>query len=155
PKDRRVDPALMDGFRRFALEAAAGRKTFLLTHSALVPESYAGTAETADFLIHALGGTPKSSQVTWAEGWTQTRAFAKGRFLVLGFAGTEGVDHMNHLRRISLLWKRYLASASELFRDDYSRFPPGWLTRPIGQLNAAIQEYHYLPHRGVPLGPWS
>ena len=22
------------------------------------------------------------------------------------------------------------------------------------QLNAAIQEYHYLPHRGVPLGPW-
>src|SRR5262249_50685014 len=23
------------------------------------------------------------------------------------------------------------------------------------QLNAAIQEYHYLPHRGVPLGPWA
>ncbi len=22
-------------------------------------------------------------------------------------------------------------------------------------MNAAIQEYHYLPHRGVPLGPWS
>ena len=30
----------------------------------------------------------------------------------------------------------------------------GRLTRPIGQLNGAIQEYHYLPHRGVPLGPW-
>jgi rhamnogalacturonan endolyase len=27
--------------------------------------------------------------------------------------------------------------------------------RPVGQLNAAIQEYHYLPHRGVPLGPWA
>ena len=47
------------------------------------------------------------------------------------------------------------ASAGELFRDDFSRFPPGWLTRPIGQLNGAIQEYHYLPHRGVPLGPWA
>ena len=34
-------------------------------------------------------------------------------------------------------------------------FPPGWLTRPVGQLNGAIQEYHYLPHRGVPLGPWA
>jgi hypothetical protein len=45
--------------------------------------------------------------------------------------------------------------AAELFRDDFSAFPPGWLTRPIGQLNAAIQEYHYVPHRGVPLGPWA
>jgi len=50
PKDRRVDPALMDGFHRFAVEAAAGRKTFLLTHSALVPDGYASTAEAADFL---------------------------------------------------------------------------------------------------------
>jgi hypothetical protein len=45
--------------------------------------------------------------------------------------------------------------ADELFRDDFSGFPTGWLTRPVGQLNAAIQEYHYLPHRGVPLGPWA
>ena len=44
---------------------------------------------------------------------------------------------------------------ADLFRDDFSRFPPGWLTRPVGQLNGAIQEYHYLPHRGVPLGPWA
>ncbi len=44
--------------------------------------------------------------------------------------------------------------AADLFRDDFSRFPPGWLSTPVGQLNAAIQEYHYLPYRGVPLGPW-
>jgi hypothetical protein len=43
----------------------------------------------------------------------------------------------------------------DLFHDDFSRFPPGWLTSPMGSLNAAIQEYHYLPHRGVPLGPWA
>lgn len=42
----------------------------------------------------------------------------------------------------------------DLLRDDFSRFPPGWLSQPVGQLNAAIQEYHYLPHRGVPLDPW-
>jgi hypothetical protein len=45
--------------------------------------------------------------------------------------------------------------AADLFHDDFSGFPAGWLTRPIGQLNAAIQEYHYLPHRGVPLSPWA
>src|SRR5262245_48810174 len=41
--------------------------------------------------------------------------------------------------------------AADLFRDDFSKFPPGWLSSPVGLLNAAIQEYHYLPHRGVPL----
>jgi hypothetical protein len=46
------------------------------------------------------------------------------------------------------------AFAGDLFRDDFSRYPPGWLTSPVGTLNAAIQEYHYLPHRGVPLDPW-
>ena len=46
------------------------------------------------------------------------------------------------------------ASAADLFRDDFSHFPPGWLTNPVGTLNAAIQEYHYLPNRGVPLGKW-
>src|SRR5215471_7010500 len=44
--------------------------------------------------------------------------------------------------------------AADLFRDDFSHFPPGWLTSPVGTLNGAIQEYHYLPNRGVPLGPW-
>src|SRR3954454_5343333 len=46
----------------------------------------------------------------------------------------------------------------ELFHDDFSRFRPGWLSRPEmtpnGALNGAIQEYHYLPHRGVLLAPW-
>ena len=46
-------------------------------------------------------------------------------------------------------------STGDLFYDDFSRFPPGWLSTPVGQLNGAIQEYHYLPHRGVPTGPWA
>lgn len=47
------------------------------------------------------------------------------------------------------------AGAADLFHDDFLHFPPGWLTNPVGTLNAAIQEYHYLPHRGVPLGAWA
>jgi hypothetical protein len=120
PKDRRVDPALMDDFRRFAIEAAAGRKTFLLTHSALIPDGYASTGEVADYLIDAVGGKPEPAKVEWAEGWIQTRAFAKGRFVVLGFAGTEGADHMSHLRQIGKLWKRYLAIPARPKADESS-----------------------------------
>lgn len=46
------------------------------------------------------------------------------------------------------------AAAGDLFQDDFSRLPPGWLSEPVGLLNAAIQEYHYLPHRGVQTAPW-
>src|SRR3974377_1094408 len=55
---------------------------------------------------------------------------------------------------VLVLWGGAALAAADLFRDDFSRFPPGWLTFPVGTLNGAIQEYHYLPGRGVPLGPW-
>jgi hypothetical protein len=65
-------------------------------------------------------------------------------------------QHLKHLVWLSaLLACCATCAAGELFRDDFSSFPSGWLTRPVGQLNAAIQEYHYLPQRGVPLGPWA
>jgi hypothetical protein len=44
--------------------------------------------------------------------------------------------------------------AVQLFADDFSCFPPGVLSAPLGQLNGAIQEYHYIEHRGVPRHPW-
>jgi hypothetical protein len=47
------------------------------------------------------------------------------------------------------------AFAGELFRDDFSRIPPRALSAPVKDLTNAIQEYHYLPHRGVPTGPWA
>ncbi|HEV3167798.1 MAG TPA: hypothetical protein VGZ22_27590 [Isosphaeraceae bacterium] len=105
PTQHEVDPRLMAGFARFAAEAAEGRKTFLLTHSAQVPEGYASTTETADFLIRSLGGMPELTKVDWGDGWTQVRRFSKGRFLVLGFHGTEGSDHLRHLRAIAQIWK--------------------------------------------------
>lgn len=47
-----------------------------------------------------------------------------------------------------------MSPAADLFRDDFSRFPPGLLSQPMGQLNGAIQEYHYIEHRGVRTHPW-
>src|SRR5690242_12750367 len=70
--------------------------------------------------------------------------------------GTAGLreDYRSMKFIILALFCAGLSPAADLFRDDFSRFPPGWLTSPVGSLNGAIQEYHYLAHRGVPLGPW-
>lgn len=102
---REVNPFLMVGFRRFAAEAAAGRKTFVLTHSAQVPEGYASTTETADYLIKALDLKDFAVTMDWGPTLSQARAKAKGQFVVLGFAGKEANDHMAHLRRIGSFWK--------------------------------------------------
>jgi hypothetical protein len=56
---------------------------------------------------------------------------------------------------LALFFAPVIGVAADLFRDDFSRYPAGWLTYPVGVMNPAIQEYHYLPHRGVPLGPWA
>src|SRR5258708_6789461 len=45
--------------------------------------------------------------------------------------------------------------ADSLFQDDFSGFPAGWLSRPLREANGAIQAYHYLSNRGVPLGSWA
>jgi len=44
--------------------------------------------------------------------------------------------------------------AGELFHDDFSHLPPRIFSAPIKELTNAIQEYHYLRHRGVPTDPW-
>jgi hypothetical protein len=108
-----VNPGLMDGFVRFAQAAAEGKKTFVLTHSAQVPEGYASTTETADHLLKAVGGDASSTERDWGDGWIQTRRFARGRFVVLGFRGAEGPDHLRHLRSIEQIWK----ASPALFSD--------------------------------------
>ncbi len=66
------------------------------------------------------------------------------------------------LNRLRCLLATYLftsllgtpVSAADLFFDDFSSLPPGLLSAPMGQLNGAIQEYHYIRHRGVDVRPW-
>lgn len=105
-KKRVIDPEAMEGFVRFAREAAEGRKAMLISHSEVVPEGYASTAETASYLIKAVGAVETSSEEDWGDGWRRTRTAVKGRFVVLGFSGSEGIDHLRHLRREGELWDR-------------------------------------------------
>jgi hypothetical protein len=106
PADRRLDDDLMSGFRCFARQAADGRKTMLVTHSAQIPPGYGGTTETADDLMATVGVVAEPVAADWGDGWRQTRSASRGRFVVLGFAGDGPEDHMRHLRRIRQVWRR-------------------------------------------------
>jgi hypothetical protein len=105
PTSHAVDPKLMAGFRRFAVEAASGKKTMIVSHSAQVPEGYASTTETADDLIRAVEGASRPARVDRGDGWVQVREFRRGGLTVLGFEGAGPEDHMRHLRRIASIWE--------------------------------------------------
>lgn len=100
---RQVNPENMQGFRRFARAAAEGRKTFILTHSYLVPGTYASTIETADDLIAHVGAarTQVDQPVLETPVHIISRA-SKGDFKVWGCAGTDGEAHMQHLRHMRI-----------------------------------------------------
>ncbi len=85
-------------WERFAREAIAGRKRFLVTHSEIFPGTFASTTETADWLLATLG-LRRTPVLRWGPGGMQqlsdTRA---GRFRVLGFAGNSAPDHIDQLQ---------------------------------------------------------
>lgn len=104
---RQVDPELMSGFLRFAELAAAGKKQLLISHSRQVPEGYASTTETADYLIAKLGGERGRAEAgDWPGGLKLLTRFARSRFKVLGFDGDAPEDHMRHLRAIGAFLQR-------------------------------------------------
>lgn len=111
PAERRVDASKMLGFRRFATKATEGRKAMLVSHCALVPEGYASTAETADDLVHHVGGSFEPVDEDWGDGWIVTRRFEREGLIVLGFDGEEGEDHLRHLRRLGELWRQLPVAA--------------------------------------------
>lgn len=114
PAKHQVDRQLMSGFERFALRAARGETTMVVSHSSQVPEGYASTMETADYLIQNVAARPVESPASdWPDGMSPSRRLGRGRFLVLGFKGDGPQDHMSHLREISRLW----AKARELERE--------------------------------------
>ncbi|MFM8338025.1 MAG: hypothetical protein ACKODK_20920, partial [Opitutaceae bacterium] len=104
--ERRVDPELMAGFTRYARLAAEGKRRMLVTHSAQVPEGYASTTETADFLIAAVGGRRVAESGSWDDGLAATGRFAQGGLEVVGFAGVEAKDHLQHLRSLGVFLVR-------------------------------------------------
>lgn len=100
--DGKVMPEQIDSFKRYAIDAANGNKYFIMTHSEIVPGSYASTTECADYLINAVGGEKKAWQGQNEFDMTHNRKFQEGNFYVYGFKGETAPDHMKHLHGMYL-----------------------------------------------------
>jgi hypothetical protein len=102
--DKRVNPANMVGFRRFAVAAAEGRKVMVITHTRLTPGSYASTYETADDLLEAVGTKADAVEPNRnvAKDFNVYREARKGNFHLVGTFGDDGQEHGRHLMNMGL-----------------------------------------------------
>lgn len=92
-----VNAADLDSFVQVAREAVAGRKGIIITHSEIVPESYASTTECADHLLSELGLRRKRERRSGPMGMRQLTEVKVGRLRVFGYAGNTAPDHVGHL----------------------------------------------------------
>ena len=96
----RLDADQMRPFLDFARSAVGGDVSFVFTHSAVFPGTYASTTETADYLLDALG-LERRPVLRWGPVGMQLLSEAgAGRFRVLGFAGNTAPDHVDHLHAL-------------------------------------------------------
>lgn len=84
-------------FSDFARSAAEGRKLMFVSHSSIIPPGYASTTETANFLIHQVGGKPRASRGSGPLGLELISRYTRGNFHVRGFSGNDKMDHCAHL----------------------------------------------------------
>lgn len=100
-----VDPGAMTGFLRFARDAAEGKKIFVLSHCELRPETYASTAETADYLLQQLKLLRTPCDDEWEPGWKCQSLCRQKGLQIYGFAGDTGKHHAQHLQNAGRLMK--------------------------------------------------
>ena len=83
-------------FVRFAEDAAAGKKVFVFTHTAIIPPDYASTTEVAAALARRLGAVPDGD------------ALSRGDFHVLAHGGGAAKDHVDNLHLIDDVLSRWV-----------------------------------------------
>jgi len=95
-----VDVKMLRHFVRFARDAASGKKTMVITHSAIVPPDYASTSESTAALLDEVGVTAvPTSGKTMRSMALALEADERGLH-VRGFRGTGPQDHFGHLHMI-------------------------------------------------------
>ncbi len=100
----------LEPFLAFAKRAKAGQKLMFLSHSSIIPPGYASTTETANWLIHQLGGKPKPGKPRKSDplGLELNSRYDAGGFHVRGYDGNDKPDHCAHLGLIRDVAKTYL-----------------------------------------------
>jgi len=87
----------IDIFVRFACEAVAGKKRFVITHSEIFPGSYASNTETADYLLAQLGLKRRLKPLPGPMGMQQLSSLDKRGLHLRGYAGNAARDHVDFL----------------------------------------------------------
>ncbi len=98
---RELETEPMEPFVKLAKDAVKGKKLFITSHSAIIPETYAGTPETNQYLIQKVNGKARLV-VTKPDEVIQTTGkiwlvYDKGRFHVRGYTGTQAISHLSQL----------------------------------------------------------
>lgn len=102
----RLDSIQMQPFTNWAEKATLGRKSFIITHSAVFPGTYASTTETADYLLQTMGLQRQPLLKEGPVGMQQTSSAAMGNFQVLSFAGNSAPDHIDHFHGMDVFLGR-------------------------------------------------
>ena len=104
-----LDTTNLVAFTRFAREAMAGHKRFLVTHSEIFPGTFASTTETTDYLVEHLGLT-RTPVLRWgARGLQQLSDVRERAFEIMGFAGNSAPDHIDQFQAMPELLKQLWA----------------------------------------------
>lgn len=99
----RIDSSALDFFLKLAMDTSAKNsgKKFLITHSEIFPGTFASTTETTDYLIRRTGFKRKAV-LRWGPLGMQQLSEVKSRgFIILGFAGNTGPDHIDHFNALT------------------------------------------------------
>ena len=108
-----VDAKMLRHFIRFAADAAAGKKTMVITHSAIVPPDYASTSEATAALLTAVNVIPSDTRAPDFGSPTMEASVVadQGNLHVRGFRGGGPQDHFDHLHLIGDAVRTWLVPA--------------------------------------------
>lgn len=87
----------LDSYIKFAREAVAGKKKFMISHSEIFPATYASTTECVDYLLNTLSLKRKAVLKTGPVGMQQISQVDSKNFHIRGYAGNTGADHGDQL----------------------------------------------------------
>jgi hypothetical protein len=92
-------------FLKFARDSVAGRKTMLITHSQIVPGTFASTTETADWLLAHLKLRRRPVSKPGPMDMRELSEVRAGRFRLMGYAGNSAEDHVDQFQSLPALMK--------------------------------------------------
>ena len=87
----------LDSFVEFARLAVAGKKRFVIAHSAIFPATYASTTECTNSVIDAVGLSRRMASSRTGTGMQQTSMVDADGFHVRGYSGSTAPDHVDFL----------------------------------------------------------